>query len=186
MTRLISIIIFFQVNYVVYSQGQDSVKCWCPEDKLKWIDFKGDPPDNESGWNLYATTVYEFIPEVNRRSDVLTYDVRLVFKKYQSWAKDTSLNLLAHEQLHFDIAELFARRLRKKINEISKVVPSPSHQLFFEEIEKIYNQNFEMQRKYDVETAHGIIKEEQAKWEERIKNELTNLKSYRSKTKDCN
>lgn len=84
--------------------------------------------------------------------------------------------LLNHEQLHFDLAEVYRRRMVKQIKqtkfssnykkEIAQIVNT--QQAFF-------NQE---QLKYDRETLHGKDKAEQAKWRQNIKNELLNTIKY--------
>lgn len=184
MLRLIIIVFFVQVSADALSQNTDSLKFWCNKDKLRWDDFKGKIPDNGNSY-LSAGTGYGLIPVRTRKNDLLSYDIKLVFKKYESWKKDTAEYLLAHEQLHFDIAELYARKLRKAIQDVPKTNRNPTEEVFNTVIQKLYLENASMQRKYDEETIHGIIAESQIKWEKKISLKLKNLEKYASMRTDC-
>jgi len=173
-----------QVSADALSQNTDSLKCWCNKDKLKWDDFKGKIPDNGDSY-LSAGTGYGLIPVRTRKNDLLSYNIKLVFKKYESWKKDTAEYLLAHEQLHFDIAELYARKLRKAIQDVPKTNRNPTEEVFNTVIQKLYLENASMQRKYDEETIHGIIAESQIKWDKKISLELNNLEKYASTRTEC-
>jgi len=78
--------------------------------------------------------------------------------------KDT---LLAHEQLHFDICELYVRQLRKKIMEADL---DPME--FDKQINKMFEESWKdyqlKQQQYDNETGHGIIADKQLSWQEEI------------------
>lgn len=99
-----------------------------------------------------------------------------------SWVKPGSKDpqLLAHEQLHLNISELYGRKLRKSMAEF---IPDPDSDIK-KILERIYQKNEsarrQMQEKYDRETAHGHKKEAQTKWEEFLRTELSKLKAYSS------
>ena len=103
------------------------------------------------------------------------------FKKKESWTRNTdSEQLLAHEQLHFDVTELYARKLRKKLSELKDPCSKGASK-----VQGIYNSNFdelhEYQASYDKQTKHGINKKEQAKWVETVAKELKELELFASK-----
>lgn len=185
MLRLFVIIVFFvHVSLDTFSQNNDSLKCWCNGDKLKWDDFKGKIPDNGNSY-LSAGTGYGLIPVRTRKNGLLSYNIKVVFKKYASWKRDTADYLLAHEQLHFDIAELYARKLRKAIQDVSKTNQNLTEEVFNTVIQELYLENARMQRKYDEETINGIIAESQIEWEKKISLELKKLEKYASTLADC-
>jgi hypothetical protein len=79
--------------------------------------------------------------------------------------------LLGHEQLQFDIAEVFARKLRKEFA-ASKLhtgnVDEEAKGLYHKAMLEYHN----FQQMFDIETHHGIEKDTQLKWERRITEEL--------------
>lgn len=103
------------------------------------------------------------------------------FKKKESWTRTIESDaLLAHEQLHFDATELFARKLRKKLSELKDPCGKGSVK-----VQGIYNSNFKQlhdyQERYDMQTKHGLNAKEQAEWILKIANELKELEAFASK-----
>ncbi|MEJ6981581.1 hypothetical protein WG906_14030 [Pedobacter sp. P351] len=75
---------------------------------------------------------------------------------------------LEHEQLHFDITELFARKIRKVIQQKGPMFPRDAQKLF-----TIYLEELEAwQDTFDNETEHGIKTEEQLRWKILLSNQL--------------
>ena len=185
MSRLILGIVFFvHISLDILSQDADSLKCWCKNDKLKWSDFRGKKPEDEDSF-LGARTAIGIIPLAFRKDDALNYQVKVVVRRYDSWKTDTAKHLLIHEQLHFDIAELTARKLRKAIEGLRRTIPKPTAQDFRAVIQKLFGEDANMQAQYDKDTVHGIIAESQIKWEKKISLELKNFEKYASRRADC-
>ncbi len=120
--------------------------------------------------------------------DTLTYAVLAVFDPARSWAKPelvrrpyASTLILQHEQVHFDIAELLARRLRQAFAEAGSVCSSPDPQgaasALYEplarELEALHDQ-------YDHDTRHGQIEDRQVTWEDRITMQLQSLAAFQA------
>ena len=106
------------------------------------------------------------------------FEVKVLFVKKDSWTTDsTSITLLAHEKLHFDIAELYGRKIRKQIDELIKRG---------ERDLKIYNKNVKQllgdfkrySHNYDKETRHGKDFDKQKRWFDAVYSELDRLKVY--------
>ena len=70
--------------------------------------------------------------------------------------------LLAHEQLHFDISELHARKLRKALNEyeIGRSIRQDLKSLY----NRIESERVSMQNRFDKETSHSENREEEMRW----------------------
>ena len=86
--------------------------------------------------------------------------------------------MLNHEQFHFLIGELFARKLKKKILSVPK-------NIFFNDrtqFEVVYKENYEAnllyQKKYDEETFYSVDKKAQINWEIKIIKELKEYHKY--------
>jgi len=84
-----------------------------------------------------------------------------------------------HEQGHFDIAELFARKLRKAFAEYKF-----NAQTVGKDIDKLFILNKQERTErdvlYDKETNHSQNKQQQVLWNKKIKSELDNLKKFAS------
>lgn len=83
----------------------------------------------------------------------------------ESWTKDTTSDaVLAHEQLHFDIAEVYGRKLRKAIRNVSDRQPES----FSKVIQPIFAEEIKMQDQYDRETSHGTYTNRQDAWRKKL------------------
>lgn len=176
--KTMSIIILVFSFHLGMSQDADTIKEWSSTDKLKWSDFKGCVPAEKLGSNVTAVCPHKIVVAPYREKGILRYRVKVFFLKKQAWTKDSSSDVLAHEQLHFDIAELYARRLRKSITEIAN--RSGSLKDYRTVIEEALLKEKIAQEEYDRETAHGIYEKHQSEWAKRIARELEFLKGYTS------
>src|SRR5687767_8341950 len=96
--------------------GTESIS-WNEFYRLQWHDFQGKPGDESIG-DAGAVVQIKAKPFIVKKK--INYDVVALFNKRKSWTRDQSDALLAHEQLHFDIAEVYARKIRKKIEELNR------------------------------------------------------------------
>lgn len=132
--------------------------------KLSWSDYKANP--NPGSDAAASTTTYLAI-SYNISTKGFSYKIQSRFSKTRSWGRHKSDYILSHEQGHFDIAEIFARKLNKAMSEYN--FDRKSYQ---KDLNKIYQEivdgKEEMQNEYDEETNHSINKEKQAKWLEKI------------------
>jgi hypothetical protein len=104
--------------------------------------------------------------------------VKAYFLKDKSWCKVRSGNLLQHEQLHFDIAELYARKVRKKVNEMQEA-GLKDHRVYNKAIHYILAESNEMDHQYDRQTLNGALLNKQLLWDLEIKLHLNELQQYR-------
>jgi len=147
---------------------------WSEERPLTWEDYRGKPdPESDAA---ASTTTYLAI-EYNLKGNEFQYQIRSRFSCDRSWGLHKTAYILSHEQGHFDIAEIFARVLNKKMSEY--VFDRKTYQ---KELRKIYEDVVEakekMQEKYDKETNHSIYKAKQAEWLIKIKEMLEETAPY--------
>lgn len=155
---------------------------WEENRKLVWEDFQGEPskviPYHA---NTSSGMTYSWGLKGAYKKFELTYNVQSFFITDQSWVKPSYENdhLLKHEQLHFDISELFARKLREKLSKVDNSKLSKNSGL---ELNKLYeNLSAErslMQDQYDKETNHSENKEAELKWQAKIVEELNKLAAF--------
>ena len=164
----------------LYGQVNDSLIYWNNNTKLKWSDFKMPPNENSTDGAITASGIKT---KVSFKKDTIVFIIKSHFSKNESWVKKNKItsNLLKHEQLHFDITELFARKYRNKLKEhifYSNTANKEYHQ--------IYNTNHDELNKYqdlyDAETNHSKNEQKQIEWENRISKELKELEKYSSST----
>lgn len=152
-------------------------KEWQRFDPLEWEDFKGSRPDQYHG-DAGTMVKIKAVPYLVRKK--VKYHVYALFDKTNSWALEQSPQLLKHEQLHFDIAELYARKIRKKIRQLS-VNKKNDLKVYNHEIRKLLQESNDFDRLYDIETLHGSLPKKQKEWEARVKSALKELNEFTKK-----
>ncbi len=156
------------------SSGQENRLTWNENKRLRWDDFSGKVNDTSRfDAESYAEVKFDYIFNSPRN---FRFTVKAIFNRGTWWIKQRhkSDELLKHEQVHFDIAELYARKLQLAFdtyqytsnfrNEICEV---------FNKVKKHYHQT---QQLYDEETNHAIVASNQRQWEILIKEELDKMK----------
>lgn len=143
--------------------------------KLQWEDFQGEPDKNRLGDAGTAVQIKAKPFIVKKR---IHYDVAAIFNRRKSWYRDQSAALLAHEQLHFDIAELYARKIRQKVEQLNKQGVNDIKK-YNAAIHELLLESNSFDEQYDAETLHGGMMRKQAAWSEKVKSELASLKKYR-------
>lgn len=161
------------IIFLVFNLNCNKV-AWDSTSRLIWSDFQGDVPD-EIGLKTAVTFVQiEIVGDVYEGE---IPDVKIVanFLKDKSWTVVFDDETLRHEQLHFDIAELYARKLRKKFS-----ILMSEKETNFEVYKNCYYSmvadNTEMQKKYDGEVYFNEVRQQE--WQEKITKELEELKEY--------
>ncbi len=166
-------LLFFVFSSILPSTIEDEKIIWNENHRLTWSDFRakhrlgiGYVASTSSGISFsYSSS------ERNGKID-LNITVHSNFYPESSWVspEEASAYILAHEQAHFDISEIHARILRKKISEttFSKKIKKELTSLY-NEVDK---KRIAMQRLFDKESDHSKIKEKEYEWEAYIKQQL--------------
>lgn len=147
---------------------------WRSRRTLHWNDFKGNPVAAASNAALTSTSI---LINFGYDDQSLTYKIQCVFYPQKSWTKVQSNHILAHEQGHFDISQLFTRKLHKALSEYRFRAASVDR-----DVQKIYQQISQdqaaFQQLYDKETNYSRNLAEQKNWQDKIEKELEELKPY--------
>ncbi len=167
-------IVFLLSSLNVFAQNVE--KIYWVEDGLSWKNFKAIPDEaSKFDANTNAGLSFSWGVKNNNGAIELTYEVISYFNPHLSWVKKESDNdyLLKHEQLHFDITELHARKLRKKLSEVDtrSLLKDPKAVLtrIYQSVE---NERTSMQSKFDKESRHSLDKDGEARWRHFVKSEL--------------
>lgn len=147
---------------------------WRADSLLHKEDFKSRP---KPGGRLGFASVGVFLYPSEEGGELLFY-VEALFVKSKSYITKYSEYVLKHEQIHFNICELYARKLRKKIKETNfKKVKNLTS-----EIQKMYGkiseEHIKEQDSYDNDTEHGLNSAKQKIWEDDITTRLKELDLY--------
>jgi len=149
---------------------------WKAGEKLTWKDFQGKP---NRATHFHALTDSGIGYSSKFENNVYSCEVRCYFDKKGSWYKKdkASDHLLQHEQLHFDLAELYTRKIRKAFATTTVSLRSNSNKLG-KIYTKITKEHKKRQMKYDSETDHSKNKEAQARWVKTVAKEIAALDAW--------
>jgi hypothetical protein len=180
MMRLVFILFVLSCQLL---QGQDEKIYWKAGEKLTWNDFNAMPDDSHPFAAItFSGMSYGFSAEVVNKEVKVNYEVDCFFIPNKSWVKNeynSDSELLLHEQLHFDITELYAREFRARL---SKMIFTENVK---QEIRGLYNiitkERVALQNKYDLETDHSTNKLAQKQWGLKIESELQKRIDFASK-----
>ena len=161
--------------------AQDDI-CWDETTPLKWSDFKGEINSTTTyiGTASTAASSVRIISKSFWRENMPDYNFKNVFSRSLSWVSDTTESLLSHEQLHFDISEIYARRARKSVDSLRKL-GIKDLSIYKKKVNHVLRKVNSYQLLYDQETAHGVIEFRQDIWANKILEELKSLQEYASK-----
>ena len=151
---------------------------WSQDQQLSWNDFQGSPQYQYE--DISAITSSGIVHYKGCKDGVINFKVRAYFEKTESWVKAEALTAhhLEHEQIHFDITELYARKLRKLLSERQFQCGEEAE---FETFVAAFLDNWEVeQRAYDIHTHHSMNKEEQKEWYYKIAMELNLLDDFKA------
>jgi len=135
--------------------------------RLAWRDFQGSPPAEGAEGAKISYTLYS---GWKCRGDVFESRVIAGFRPRQSWVKAIVLNdstqrraVLGHEQTHFDLAEVHARRMQRAFGDLARPCAKTDAELSAL-AQRLAQEEKAEQRRYDDETNHGLLADQQAAW----------------------
>lgn len=147
---------------------------WNASRPLTWSDYKGRPDPRS---NAAASTSTYLGIEYNIDQKGFTYKIQCFFSKTKSWGAAKTDLVLKHEQGHFDIAEIFARKLNKRMSEYR--FNQSSYKTDLKTIyDNITSEKEAFQDLYDTETDHSRKKEAQEEWLKKIEKMLDEYKAF--------
>lgn len=167
--------------------GPDSAMPWSERRPLEWPDFIGPPPQPDAREAARTTTVLYYAWRCHGgATESFEFAAIAGFVPRSSWVRrgipaDTlnSSRVLRHEQTHFDLAEVYARRLRRRFGGISRPCAQTDADLKSVAAE-VVREEASAQRLYDAETDHSLITQRQADWERQVASQLAALNRYAS------
>ena len=146
---------------------------WSATDTLQMEDFQGKVKRNTGGQT--SSALYYYMKEMD---GTLKLVVEALFIKKKSALLENSAYALKHEQGHFDLTEIAARRLRKLIAEKDWTKVKNMGDVVKKMYVRVYNEWTREQDKYDNETQHGLNAARQEIWNAKLAAELKELEQY--------
>jgi len=140
---------------------------WSAGRRLTWSDFQGSPPSEGSEGAKISYTLYS-----GWKCKGAVFEFRMIagFRPRQSWVKAVVLNdsmqrrtVLGHEQTHFDLAEVHARRMQRAFGDLARPCARTDAELSAL-AQRLTQEEKAEQRRYDEETNHGLLADQQAAW----------------------
>jgi hypothetical protein len=154
---------------------------WSATRRLSWSDFQGIAParGDES-----ALTSYSLFHGASCTGKTFDFRVVAAFLPRQSWVRPAVLanaannsRTLRHEQTHFDLSEVHARRMRRYFAELFEPCMKTTEELGAL-AQRFIREEGAAQRKYDEETNHGRVTKKQAEWEAEVGRQLASLGKF--------
>lgn len=149
---------------------------WNDTKRLTWEDFQCEP---KRGTDAVASTSTSLGIAYQMQGGTLTYHITCNFSKVKSWGLMKTDYILAHEQGHFDITEIFARKLNEALMNYEF-----NRRTFKRDINEIYQnivrQKEEYQKMYDGESDHSRNRRTQYDWLVKIQQLLDETGPYAS------
>jgi len=154
---------------------------WSLKRPLAWTDFKGEPPRTGTA---AAETAYTLLYGARCTGQTFEFRVVAAFRPKESWVRPAMLKrpadstrALKHEQTHFDLAEVHARRMRRHFAELIAPCRVSTNDLS-DIAERMVKEEAAAQEKYDAETDHSRVPAEQARWDKEVTSQLSALVKY--------
>ncbi|MGB7843688.1 MAG: DUF922 domain-containing protein [Salinimicrobium sp.] len=175
----ILLLLLFSTGVLAQQPGE---KISWGERPLTWLDFQSIPaPQNRFHASSNTGISYSWSARHVGEEIQFAYTVEASFDPQKSWVSEKAESLLAHEQLHFDISELHARLLRKKLKEFKPQGQKDLKRALRGVYEKTEAARRQMQEQYDLVTRHGSRAEAQKSWEQKIASALRELEKFKAK-----
>lgn len=144
---------------------------WNEHGKLSWSDFRGpvEAISDESAAATHCGIGFKTCT-VQGKPKVIVYNT---FYTNRSWVKNDAKiqSVLDHEQGHFDLCEIYTRKLRERMNNFNFEITDVKSALMsiYNEVKNEYESR---QMAYESETVHGTNIPEQQRWIQIIAHEL--------------
>ena len=151
---------------------------WSAERRLTLADFQARAP---LGNPLSASTSSNIKADAACKDYVFSSTAAATFDPNTSWVKSkmASEALLRHEQLHFDITEVYTRIMRQRLQLFVARANCEKLQPAFNNMTKLVYADWDReQNRYDQETNHGLNAVRQAAWEKQTAAKLEMLKPF--------
>ena len=154
---------------------------WSEHSRLSWDDFKAPPPNGGTSPSAVSKTGFNY--QLLCTAGKLDVDAHAFFSPSQSWVLPNKKvpELLNHEQGHFDLSELYARRLKKAIRDANISCDDPAKaNAAGQEMARDFQAHWEKaEGEYEQRTQNGTNLRAQEAASKQIASDLDALNAYR-------
>ena len=183
MKKTILVVFILLLNCPMFSQKtsileDEDIFIWSETRLLTWNDFKKiKSKKGDDKKKAISSIGLRFIPVYNLNKTCSFEVIPYFNKKYSRTTAKRSELLLKHEQYHFNIAELLARKFREHQHTLDKEkIKKYEYELIINWYKTVYKS---YQDNYDRATKHGASIRNQKNWEKKIDIELQGLGKYK-------
>jgi hypothetical protein len=153
---------------------------WPQHPRLTWDDFKASPPKSTSYPSAVSDTGFKY--QLVCKNGMLDIDAAAFFSPSGSWVRPDGKTpeLLRHEQGHFDMAEVYARRLSKAVLDarIGCGDTANANAAGEKVVGEFQREWQEAEREYEGDTKYGTDLRKQDAASSRIAADLTALSAF--------
>ena len=118
--------IFFFVGFITlmsFTFVKDNFILWQENKKLKIQDFKAENNDTikvnqQQFLGAISAIIIEYSSFQRNKNSVPDFSIKTYFYPNESWMLLKNDYVLQHEQIHFDLTELYARKMRKSVESL--------------------------------------------------------------------
>ncbi len=118
--------IFFLIGFISlmsFSFVKDDFILWQENKKLKIQDFKAENKDTikvnrQQFLGAISAIRIEYSSFQRNKNSVPDFSIKTYFDPNESWMLLKNDYVLQHEQIHFDLTELYARKMRKSVESL--------------------------------------------------------------------
>lgn len=118
--------IFFLIGFISlmsFTFVKDNFILWQENKKLKIQDFKADNKDTikvnrQQFLGAISAIRIEYSSFQRNKNSVPDFSIKTYFDPNESWMLLKNDYVLQHEQIHFDLTELYARKMRKSVESL--------------------------------------------------------------------
>ena len=146
---------------------------WKDHGRLSWDDFRGavNATRDESAAATYCSIGFK--TNTVAPGSAPTLEVYNTFYSSRSWVRSDARmqSILDHEQGHFDLCEIYTRKLKDRLGRFDLSTPGIKQVLMniYTEVSREYEAR---QQAYEEETTHGTNIVRQKQWQQNIASEL--------------
>jgi hypothetical protein len=182
MMKVLCFIFFFVLTFVQTLCSQtDSIIPWDKNFVLTIEHFKG-VQKQKCNSSIAAIGVQKTIEYRLKKPPY--YIVLIGIDVNNSWIGDTiyatSLDILRHEKLHFDIYELGVRQIRKEFHRMN-LMGIRSKEKYKRKAQNLFKKYDEINKEFDKQSIHGQLHNVELEWRKKVDRELKKLEKYQSR-----
>ena len=169
-------LLMITLGLITNAQNVEEI-CWQEGRKLCWEDFRRSAPSDQS--SIYALSTRDFRVSARQKGNAPpSYQIVAIFRCNESWTRGSSEKYLEHEQLHFDLTELLARKMRKAVDSLREIGETEI-EVYKERIQSIVLLHKEVNLQYDKFTGFGNNEENQKIWNQNVTRDLVVFDKYK-------